>query len=485
MKKFLTLSLSFLLAFFLCACSDNSNSQVSQNANQSTQSNEPLVITFWHYYGDSVQSKLNLVVDSFNETIGKENNIEVVAIAKPSISELEVELTKSATGVVYADEMPSMFLAYADKILELQELGVISDLNDFFSLDDKSFLIDDFLQVGVINGEQVMMPLVKSTELTFLNQTHWDEFSSLYNFTDENLLTWEGILEVCKVYYEHTDNLTPDILNDGKALFGMDSLQNFITVASYQLGFDIFDPTLKVANFDIDTLRAIFNYYIEVYTKGYFDDSGKFRTDDMRSGDILGFASSSASFIYIPDWIENDNLSQEDIVWKSLPYPHFEGSTPYVLSQGAGIAISKISTEQQEACVMFLNHFYNYNIDFAIDTAYIPVVNEFLESTSDDLYSFFETKNLEANEINTYELVISQIKNDLLYQPVAFEGSYIIRTELAKAFELYATNIRKLAEEHLASGVLREDLLDSLNIDEYFDSMMLSLSETLASKGIN
>lgn len=489
--KALALALALIVTTFGCSEDSDTNSTNSSNINQTTNQNstllskdEPITVTFWHYYGQYVQDKLNLIVDEFNKTIGAENGVKVETIAKPSISDLEVEISESAQGVVYADSMPSMFLAYADKVLELQELGVISDLDEFFSVDDKTVIIESFLNSGIINDVQTMLPVVKSTELVLLNQTNWNEFAGETGYTHENMETWEGLHEVAVAYYEHTDAKTPDILNDGKALFGFDSMQNFIIVSSMQMGVDIFNEKDDIIVINSDIFEKIFKYYIENMAMGYFASNGKFRTDDVRSGDIIAYAGSSASFVYFPNWIE-ENGKGKDIEWIPLQYPYFDGEIPKVLSQGAGVAVSKISDKQQEACALFLKFFLEFNLDFAIDTAYIPVVSEFLEATDEEMLEVFSKYELEENGIQAYNLVIEQIEDERLYQAVAFEGSYIFRSEVAEIFEEAGKTIVKLADEKIANGILRENLLDELKIDEYFNTTMETLKERLTSRGVN
>lgn len=482
--KFKKIMASMLcLAMFFTGCSNSDvNSANSQNTNLQTSSNAT-TITFWHYYGEYVESKLNLIVDDFNKTVGAENNIIVKTVAKPSIADLETELSQSAQGVVYAEEMPSMFLAYTDKILELQKEGLVCNLDEYLTQEEKDYIIDDFLYSGIINGEQVMMPLVKSTELIFINDTAWSQFCEETGFTDQDLSTFEGILEVAKEYYIYTDEKTPDIANDGKALMGFDSVQNFIIVSSMQKGVDMYNTLDGVAVIDEDVLKEIFEWYVEGVMLGYFANVGKFRTDDMRTGAIIAYSGSSASYGYIPDWVEVDGQKQ-DIEWKSLPYPYYEDANQYVLSQGAGVAVSKISNEQQEACVLFLNYLLKDNLDFAFDTAYIPVINEVLDMNNEEFENMLMGYNLQQQEIDTYNIVIDQIENEQLYQPMAFEGSYILRTEVANIFEQLASNLKDLASEKMLNGVSREEVLDEINLDEYVEILLNTIRESFNNYGL-
>lgn len=479
MKKIAVSLILALSAITIVGCSSNSTSEQYNLLSV----DEPITVTLWHYYAGSALETLTKITDDFNQGIGAENGVKVQIVSKPSISDLEIELSESAQGVVYADEMPSMFLAYADKILELQEQGVISDMNQFFTEEDKDFLIEDFLHSGIINEEQVMMPVVKSTELMYLNDTTWNEFSNVYGYTYEDISTWDGILEVSKTYYDYTDELTPNIDNDGKAFFGMDSINNFIIVSSMQKNVDMFDAVNGKANIDEDVVREIFDFYMESWGMGYMDSIAKYRTDDIRSGNLMSFIGSSAGFVYMPEWMEV-NGTKQDIQWKAIQYPYYNGGEHKVVSQGAGIAVSKISDQQQQACALFLNYFWEDNISFAIESAYVPVTNEFLNMSVDERNEKFDEQEFDEEIIRAYDLVSEQIENGMLYQSNPFYGSYIIRTEIGYSFEKTATNIRQIVLDKTKNGMSRQEAFNDIDLEKYYDEMMELFYKTLDSKGV-
>lgn len=496
MRKFKMLALvAIMVTMFGCSSnnattSNDTNNQTNQNTQVSTyeqysllSKEDPIEVTLWHYYAGAAQENLNAIVADFNATVGAEQGVKVTNVSKPNIASLEIELNEAAQGVVYADAMPAMFLAYADKILELQDLGVISDMNEFFSEEDKEFLIEDFMISGLINDEQVMLPVVKSTEVMYINDTLWQEFATEAGFDDSNLKTFEGLYEVSKAYYEYTDAQTPNIANDGKAFFGMDSFSNFISVSSMQLGEDLYDADKGSANINEEVFRKFFDYYMEGYSLGYINNIASYRTDDIRAGDILAFLGSSAGFVYMPDWIEQ-NGDAVDIEWKALSYPYYEEGTPYVISQGAGIAVSKISEQQQQACALFLNFFWEDNVGFAIDSAYVPVTTEFLYSSDAEKTAIFNEYGLEENEISVYEIVLDQIGEGHLYQSMPFDGSYTVRTEITSAFEQTAGNIREVVREKISSGSSHDTVYDEIDMGLYFEMTMSSLYEVLSGKGV-
>ena len=51
-------------------------------------------------------------------------------------------------------------------------------------------------------------------------------------------------------------------------------------------------------------LLQLFEY---PYIKGYFTASGVFRTDDIKTGNIIGYVGSSSSATYFPKTVTNSN----------------------------------------------------------------------------------------------------------------------------------------------------------------------------------
>ena len=75
---------------------------------------EPVNLNVWTYYnGDQLES-FNKLVDTFNDTVGKEKNITVESYSQGSVNDLETQVMAAAQGKVGASAMPNIFMAYAD-----------------------------------------------------------------------------------------------------------------------------------------------------------------------------------------------------------------------------------------------------------------------------------------------------------------------------------------------------------------------------------
>ena len=136
-------------------------------------------ITVWTYYnGDQLESFNNLV-DQFNETTGCEKGIRVESASQGSVSDLETNVMDAAQGKVGAAAMPNIFSAYADTAYALDQMGMLVDLSQYLTEDERARYVQGYLDEGDFDGDGSMkiFPVAKSTELMFLNETDWEKFA--------------------------------------------------------------------------------------------------------------------------------------------------------------------------------------------------------------------------------------------------------------------------------------------------------------------
>ena len=102
-----------------------------------------------------------------------------------------------------------------------------------------------------------------------INKTDWEPFAEATGVTVEDLSTTEVITKAAEKYYEWTDSLTPDIPDDGKALYGRDSMSNYFIIGMKQMGTDIFEVTDGQVKFNLDKelIRRLWDNYYVPYVK--------------------------------------------------------------------------------------------------------------------------------------------------------------------------------------------------------------------------
>ncbi len=397
---------------------------------------EPITLSIWHYYGGTAEQTFDYLVQNFNQTVGAEQNIVVTSTGYDSVGALSSAVSNAASGMDGSPSMPSIFSSYADSIIPLISQDLIANLDTNFTAQELESYYAPFVEEGRLgsDGELMILPIAKSTEVLHINQTAFDLFALETGYSYDSLSTWEGIAEVAEAYYNWTDaqTETPD---DGAAFFGTDGMANFMIVGTKQLGADIFtseNGTIS-QHFTQEIAQRFWDVFYVPYLQGYFSSQASYRSDDVASGHIIAYVGSTASSYYFPSQALNADGVYEDIQCITMPYPIFEGGDAVAVQQGAGMAVSKSTPQEEEAAAIFLKWFtqeYN-NCGFAVSTGYMPVVNASL-----DLDLILDEMARDGSVDTSLPIVqatystYTQLDSYDLYTSLPFEGSAAARTVL-------------------------------------------------------
>lgn len=482
-SKFILLLFSILIILILNGCSSaNNNTDTNTDANignnRDTQKNtDKISLTLWHYYNGSTKDMLDNMIIEFNETVGASKNIIVDAYSYSNVSDLASALVASANKEVGVEDMPDIFSAYNDTALLLDQLGTVASMDSYFTEEELLLFRNDFLEEGRFDaeGNLKILPVAKSTELVFLNNTDFEIFSNDTGVELSQLSTWESMLEVAELYYNWTDAKTEEE-HDGRALFGIDSEANFIIIASEQLGEQIYKYDNSgniIFGLSEEGARKIWEIYMTPYIKGYYVSQGSFRSDDVKSGDILMYAGSTSSVNYFPLSVELSRIDSYNIEGITIPYPYFEDGKKLVVQQGAGMLITKSNATSEAASAEFLKWFTSpeNNLEFAVSTGYIPVQNEAL--SYENVLDFID-ENLQDEEISdTLLSSIDTIYNKILpeyefYLNKPFNGSYDTRDMIKNHVVDPLLVATSELENQISLGREREEVIESLTNEESF-----------------
>lgn len=430
-------------------------------------SSNPIDITVWTYYNGNQLSSFNQLVKKYNHGEGKEKGIHVESVSYGSVNDLEKNMVEAIEKNVGAKEVPEIFSAYSDTAYTVEKKLGLVDLNKYFTKDELNEYVQGYIDDGNIlnDGKLRVLPVAKSTEIFTINKTDFDVFAKATNVSYKDLATVEGLVEVSKKYYEWTDSLTPEA-NDGKAFFGRDAMANYILSGSMQLGHEIFkvkDGKMKL-DYNEKVARQLWDNYYIPYIKGYFAASGKFRTDDIKTGNIIGYVGSSSSATYFPKTVTNSNDETYSIEMETLPCPHFKDGKNYAIQQGAGMAVTKTTKAKQKASVEFLKWLTNskQNTQFSKDTGYLPVKKD-----ANKIDKMVDDSNKETQKV--VEVSLDIVNNNTMYSPKAFNQGTSARNYLENMISDKANEDRNVVETNLKNG---QDLLQataSFTSDEYFN----------------
>lgn len=442
---------------------------------------EPVDLSVWTYYnGDQLES-FNKLVDTFNDTVGKEKNITVESYSQGSVNDLEAQVMAAAQGKVGASAMPNIFMAYADTAYAMDQMGELADLAPYFTDEERAAYVDSYLTEGDFDdsGSIKIFPVAKSTELLFLNDTDWKPFAAATGAQYSDLETVEGLVKTAEAYYNWTDTQT-DTPNDGKALFGRDAVANYMLIGAKELGDTIFDVKdgKMTMGLSEDAARKLWDNYYVPYIKGWAAASGRFRSDDIKIGSILAYIGSNSSATYFPTQVMLSDTESHAIELKVLPKPHFEGGKKVAVQQGAGMAVAKTTDAEVEASVVFLKWFTQpeNNIAFAVGSGYLPVTHA--ANDMDAIYS--SGLALTGNMENVLTEAVEAVNTNEMYTTKAFEGGTDARSKLSYSMIDLAAADRATVEERLAAGESAEEAEAEFLTDEYFEAWYQSLCDALS-----
>lgn len=354
------------------------------------QEDTPTTITVWHVYGGQTDSPLNDLIAQFNQTVGKESGINVQVTSVSNTNTIHEAVLASANGEPGASELPDLFISYPKTVLALPDDSILVDYRDYFSQEELAAFIPAFLDEGEVDGRLVVLPVAKSTEILYVNQTAFDRFSEAAGVTIDALATWEGLFEAAEIYAAWTDAQTPDIPGDGRSMFVHDYYFNYFQVGAESLGESFFDGN-RLA------FGPAFGQAWDVLARAALNGGvwlrGGYATEPLRTGDSIVSVASSASILYYSDTVTYPDNTSEEITINSYPCPVFAGGEKLVMQRGAGFCTVKSTPERERAAVTFLKWLTEpeRNVDFVTKVGYMPVTqaafDDYLPQTIETLDS--------------------------------------------------------------------------------------------------
>lgn len=441
----------------------------------------PVTITVWNYYNGAQMEAFENLVEEFNETEGQKQGIYVDAHSMGNVSELENNVLDAVKRKVGASELPNIFAAYADTAYAVDQLGYVVDLRPYLSEKEQSRFVESYLEEGAFSndGSLKIFPVAKSTEIFVLNKTDWDRFSESTGASLDELKTVEGITQTAQAYYEWTDSLTPEP-NDGKAFFGRDAMANYILTGARQLGVEIFSIDKEtgdvVLNFDHDVMRKLWDNYYIPFVKGYFGESGRFRSDDIKTGNLISFIGSSSGSSFFPDEVILSDSERYPIEMEALECPKFENSENFAVQQGAGMVVTKTDEKSIYASVEFLKWFTqdDRNIQFSVASGYLPVTRE-----ANNAEKIRSEMGDETQNISVLTAAVDTVNHNRHYTMPAFENGTDARNVLQYTMSDRASADRQVVLERMRNGMSLEEATESFVSDDWFENWYQSVKTQL------
>lgn len=410
MKKrpLIILLFSFLLLVFqplLSACSG------SGRLNPMT----PVTLTFWHVYGEQVDSPMNLLVQEFNETVGMKKGIIINVTRMSNASEIGEQLLAAQEGQPGVGSMPDLFLCYPGTASLLGPENLV-DWSELFSQEELDSYVDAFVDEGILQNRLCVFPVCKSTRLLYVNGTEFDRFQRDTGISYSSLGTWDGFFRAAAQYHEWSG---------GKPFCAFDYLVQNVDLCARELGetqitqngcYDCSDPVL----------RSTWKQFAGALIRGDIIISDLYANTQMMTGEVAAGAGSSAAILYFNDTVTYSDNTTEPMNLKVLPLPVSgdlePDSVPLAPQTGCGLCALKTDAVKAEAASVFLHWLTESerNLDFAAQTGYFPVTEEAFQAINS--YRF------QDSSYRSVYNAIRAVKNTCQFVPLPSDSGFIENT---------------------------------------------------------
>ena len=439
MKKTFFLILAFAIATAcLSGCSDKTK----------PDADNPVTLTMWHVYGSQTKSPLNDAIDEFNDTIGRESGVTVNVVSVTSSSAIDKSLSASANVEPGAEDLPDLFTAYP-RVAEIVGEDKLLCWNNYFSAEELSAFREEFISEGYFGDKLLMIPIAKSSEALFLNDTLFERFSAETGVSADALKTFDGFFETANIYYDWSDGQNFTQINDfyNYSYIGMKAYNgDFIKDGKLNLNDEAFEkvwyPLSKAA----------------IYGGICLDDG--YAASRWKTVEIISNIGSTADILYQPEMVFYPDNSTENIISVSLPYPVFTADKPLAVHRGGGLFAVKNDDERKNyGAYIFAKWLIekDNNLNFVTNTGYLPVTDEaFAELFSDT--SIVEKESYR----NLYDMMNDMMNIYKFHALPLYNNASDIQRSFEQNVKLVLKSAHNQYVERIANGEDKDAVLDEL-----------------------
>lgn len=367
MKKLCVWMLILLLTAGLSGC--KSKSTLSPAA--------PVTLTMWHVYGEQADSPMNRLVDLFNETLGKEKGIIIDVTVVTNSSKLGPQLLDAHANKPGAPTMPDLFSAFPS-IVEAIGVEHVLDWHDYFSDEELSHFVEEFIADGMLENHLAVFPVSKSSYALFINGSQFDRFSADTGVSFSDLTDWNGFFDAAAQYHEWSG---------GKSFCAFDYLLHNMELDALARGATPYTSN-GWYNFEDLVLQESWMQFARSLVQGHISLSAPYSSTQLTTGEALAGIGSTAGILYFNDTVTYPDNTSERTNLRVLPLPRTEGTAGMMPVTGVGLSAYRTTEQKAEAASVFLHWFTENqrNLDFVVETGYMPVNNGAFDAI--DGYSF-------------------------------------------------------------------------------------------------
>lgn len=439
MRKIVSIILSFaIIVVSLTGCLNKTKPDV----------NHPVTLTMWHVYGSQTKSPMNEMVNEFNDTVGKEHGITINVVSVTSSSAIDKAITASANGEPGAEDLPDLFTAYP-RVAEIVGEEKLLAWNAYFSEEELKGFRDEFISEGYFGENLLMLPVAKSSEALFLNQTLFDRFCLEENIVLDKLATFDGLFEVANRYYDWSEGQNFTQINDfyNYAYVGMKAYDGELVV----------DGKLNLEN---ETFEKVWYPLSKAAIYGGICLDDGYAASRWKTVEIISNIGSTADILYQPEMVFYPNNTSEKITSTTLPYPVFLGDNKIAIHRGGGLFAIKNSDEKKNygayIFAKWLTEKEN-NLKFVTNAGYFPVTDE----AFDELFSNTDIAENEKYR-DLYDTMNGMMDDYELYSLPRYENASDVQNSFEQNVKIVLKSAHNQYLERIAAGEDEEMVLEEL-----------------------
>lgn len=472
--KIILLNILILFLLVLAACTVSSG-----------QDNDTII--FWHSYQGYQQQIVDRMVTEYNNTIGKDNKITVEARYAGNTDEISYVFKKAYTSVEEQSKLPNIAIISKETAYTAVKYGLITFAETYMNQQELNKYFDGFLEEGRLSmrSNTYLFPVSKQIQQTIINRDLFHRFNSAYPmFSEASFASWEELMRMASAYYAWTDAMTPEIDNDGKAFFAIESLETFVYTYTnqhipslIQSGYD--EITI---NANKDTFKDAWKIYYEGVVKGYMSTSTDM-AHSLQNGNIVCYIGTPGKVKYSSVYIDLDDKTAPFTVL-SAQYPSVHENRVVVPHSGPGAVVVDKDEETNQASYDFLKWFTtNPNFVYICFAGYeVPACSEIASSEK----TLNEIAGLVTKNELQYNLLVceyNQVLSFSTYSPAAFTGF----DELGKNMSTYLLNESKsgksMLDNYLLNGIAYDEAVNMVCSEASFERWFAGILDIV--EGVN
>lgn len=339
----------------------------------------PVTLTIWHVYGEQADAPMNLLIEEFNDTVGREKGIQILVGNVTSTSKILAQLQDAQAGNPGSLAMPDLFSCHTQNAAVLGAENLL-DFSEWFTVKELDRYVPEFLESGMIDGKLVDFPVSKSTYALFINGSQFARFSADTGVTYDSLSNWAGFFSAAEKYYDWSGGKTFCALDYLIRHMELDILSRHGELEYTENGwYDINDSVIKES----------FTMFAEALAKGHISVSDLYANTQVMIGEVLSGIGSSAAIGYYNDTVTYPDNTSEPTNLQVLPLPKSDGDREYMPQTGVGLCAYKTTDQKAEAAYEFVKWFTESerNLDFVVKTGYMPVTKGAFEAIDNYNYT--------------------------------------------------------------------------------------------------